>query len=94
MIFGVTSRDLARQYGCFLEKEKSECKTPLWWLRGREVVMSGGDAFDEVHDLAVGDCPEELLMWAELNSLDIDKCAESMIELWSLPAECNASEEN
>jgi len=71
MIFGVTGRDLARHYGCFLEKEESTHETLFWWLRGREVVMSGEDTFDEVHDIAVGDCPEELLMWAELNSLDM-----------------------
>lgn len=35
--------------------------------------MQGGDAFDEVHDLAAGDCPEELLMWAQLQGLDIAK---------------------
>ena len=77
MIFGVTGRDLARHYGCFLEKEKSERKTLLWWLRGKEVVMRGGDVFDEVHDLAVGDCPEELLMWAELNNLDMAEDVET-----------------
>ena len=84
MIFGVTGRDLACHYGCFLEKlekDENEHKTLLWWLRGREVVNRGEDAFDKVHDLAVGDCPEELLMWAELNGLDMAKCAENMLEL-------------
>jgi hypothetical protein len=74
MILAVTKRyDLTRHYDCYAEKSKCKCKSPIWWLRGKEVVMQGGDAFDEVHDLAAGDCPEELLMWAQLQGLDIAK---------------------
>ena len=77
MILAATKRhDLTGHYDCYVEKEKSKCNPPIWWLRGKEVVMQGGDAFDEVHDLAAGDCSEELLMWAQLQGLDIAKMPE------------------
>ena len=70
MILATSRRDLETHYNCFLEKE-SKCNPPLWWLKGLEVVMSGGDAYDEIHDLAVGDSPEELLLWASVQGLHI-----------------------
>ena len=78
MILATTRReDLQTHYNCFLVKEQSECNPPVWWLKGLQVVMSGGDAYDETHYLAVGDSPEELLIWAEIQGLSIKRCQQS-----------------
>lgn len=79
MIFGITSRELSHHYDCFVEKADTHnmppswCRhiPPIWFLKGLEPVMSGGDCYDEVHDIALGDNPEELLVWAELHGLSV-----------------------
>lgn len=55
------------------EKEKSKVKPPIWWLKGLEIAVRGADVYDEVRDVAFGDSPEELLVWAKINGLDIAK---------------------
>lgn len=69
MVFGVTGRELDHHYDCFVMMAYHN--PPIWLLKGLEPVMSGGDCFDEVHDLALGDSPEELLVWAELQGLSV-----------------------
>lgn len=65
-------------YNCWVEKEKSKVKPPIWWLKGLEIAVRGADVYDEVRDIAFGDSPEELLVWAKINGLDIAKGQ----ELW------------
>ena len=75
MISGITSRELSHHYDCYVEK--ADNMPPIWlrhipsiWLlKSLEPVMPGGDCYDEVHDLAIGDSPEELLVWAGLQGL-------------------------
>lgn len=76
MVFGITSRELSHHYGCFVEKVNMPStwlrhNLPIWLLKGLEPIMSGGDCYDEVHDIALGDSPEELLVWAGLQGLSI-----------------------
>lgn len=66
-------------YGCFVEKEKKS-KSPLWWLMGKEIAVQGADVYDEIRNLAFGDSPEELLVWAKVHGLDIAKNAEALIK--------------
>ena len=69
MVFGTTGRELSHHYDCFVMMAYHS--PPIWLLKGLEPVMSGGDCYDEVHDLALGDNPEELLVWAELQGLSV-----------------------
>ena len=77
MIFDITRRELSHHYDCYVKKAGN--MPPIWlrhipsiWLlKGLEPVMSGGDCYDEVHDLALGDSPEELLVWAGLQGLSV-----------------------
>ena len=71
MVFGITSRELSHHYDCFVKLEDTHHNPPIWLLKGLEPVMSGGDCYDEVHDIALGDSPEELLVWAGLHGLDV-----------------------
>lgn len=71
MVFGITSRDLSHHYDCFVELGDTNHTSPIWILKGLEPVMSGGDCFDEVHYIALGDSPEELLVWARLQGLSV-----------------------
>ena len=67
-------------YGCFVEKEKSKIKPPFWWLKGKEICVQGADVYDEIRDIAFGDSPEELLIWARVHGFDIASDAEALIE--------------
>lgn len=60
-------------YNCFIEKDSSNLETPIWWLKGLEIVVQGADVYDEVRYVAFGDSPEELLVWAQINGFDIAK---------------------
>ena len=71
MVFDVTSRNLSHHYDCFVKLEDTHHNPPIWTLKGLEPVMYGGDCYDEVHALALGDSPEELLVWAGLHGLSI-----------------------
>lgn len=66
-------------YGCFVAKEKKS-KPPRWWLMGKEIVVQGADVYDEICNLAFGDSPEELLVWAKVHGLDIASGAEDLVE--------------
>lgn len=66
-------------YGCFVEKEKKS-KSPLWWLKGREIIVQGADVYDEIREIAFSDSPEELLVWAKVHGLDIASDAKDLIE--------------
>lgn len=77
MILGYRNLD-SFVYNCWVEKEKSKVKPPIWWLKGLEIAVRGADVYDEVRDIAFGDSPEELLVWAKINGLDIAKGQ----ELW------------
>ena len=72
MVSGTTSREeLSHYYDCFVEEEKSRIKAPFWWLRGKEICVQGADVYDEIRDIAFGDSPEELLVWAGLQGLSV-----------------------
>lgn len=78
MIFDITRRELSHHHDCFVEKADHTIPPiwlrhlpSIWLLKGLEPVMSGGDCYDEVHDIAIGDSPEELLVWAELHGLGV-----------------------
>jgi hypothetical protein len=79
MVLGYSNLDRF-VYGCFVEKEKSKIKPPFWWLKGREIQVQGADVYDEICDIAFGDSPEELLVWAKVHGFDIASDAESLIE--------------
>lgn len=66
-------------YGCFVEKERKS-KPPRWWLMGKEIVVQGADVYDEIRNLAFGDSPEELLVWASVHGLDIASDAKVLTE--------------
>ena len=72
MILGYSNLD-SFVYGCFVEKEKSKIKPSIWWLKGKEICVQGADVYDEIHDIAFGDSPEELLIWARVHGFDIAK---------------------
>lgn len=63
-------------YNCWIEKEKSKVKPSVWWLKGLEIVVQGADVYDEIRDIAFGDSPEELLIWARVHGFDIAKSQE------------------
>ena len=67
-------------YDCFVEKEKSKIKPPFWWLKGKEICVQGADVYDEIRDVAFGDSPEELLLWARVHGFDIASDAEALIK--------------
>lgn len=79
MILGYSNLD-SFVYDCFVEKEKSKIKPPLWWLKGKEICVQGADVYDEIRDIAFGDSPEELLLWAKVHGFDIANDAEDLIE--------------
>ena len=79
MILGYSNLD-SFVYDCFVEKEKSKIKPPLWWLKGKEICVQGADVYDEIRDVAFGDSPEELLVWARVHGFDIANDAEALIE--------------
>lgn len=79
MILGYSNLD-SFVYDCFVEKEKSKIKPPLWWLKGKEICVQGADVYDEIRDVAFGDSPEELLLWAKVHGFDIASDAEALIE--------------
>lgn len=78
MIFGYSNLD-SFIYDCFVEKEKSKIKPPFWWLKGKEICVQGADVYDEIRDVAFGDSPEELLIWARVHGFDIANDAEALI---------------
>ncbi len=71
MIFDHISLDDNMVYDCFLEKAKRKSLPLVWCLKGKAIVVSGGDPYDEIIDVASGDSPEELLVWAQLNGLSL-----------------------
>lgn len=73
MVLGYNKPAAENVYNCWVEKEKSKVKPPIWWLKGLEIAVRGADVYDEVRDVAFGDSPEELLVWAKINGLDIAK---------------------
>ena len=75
MILGYSNLD-SFVYDCFVEKEKSKAKPPIWWLKGKEIVVQGADVYDEIRDVAFGDSPEELLILARVHGFDIAKSQE------------------
>ena len=79
MVLGYSNLDRS-VYGCFVEKEKSKIKPPLWWLKGKEICIQGADVYDEIRDIAFGNSPEELLVWAKVHGFDIASDAEALIE--------------
>ena len=79
MILGYSNLD-SFVYDCFLEKEKSKIKPPFWWLKGKEICVQGADVYDEIRDVAFGDSPEELLLWAKVHGFDIASGAEALLE--------------
>ena len=79
MILGYSNLD-SFVYDCFVEKEKSKIKPPFWWLKGKEICVQGADVYDEIRDVAFGDSPEELLVWAKVHGFDIASDAEDLIE--------------
>lgn len=76
MIFGYTNSN-SFVYNCFIEKEKSK---PFWWLKGNEICVQGADVYDVIRDIAFGDSPEELLVWAKVHGFDIASDAETLVE--------------
>ena len=75
MILGYSNLD-SFVYDCFVEKGKSKIKAPFWWLKGKEICVQGADVYDEIRDIAFGDSPEELLIWARVHGFDIAKSQE------------------
>lgn len=75
MILGYRNLD-SFFYDCFVEKEKSKVKPPIWWLKGKETCVQGADVYDEIRDIAFGDSPEELLILARVHGFDIAKSQE------------------
>ena len=78
MVLGYSNLDQF-VYGCFVEKEKSKIMPPLWWLKGKEICVQGADVYDEIRDVAFGDSPEELLVWAKVHGFDIANDAEALL---------------
>ena len=58
-------------YGCFVEKANCRNLSFKWILKGKEIVVQGADVYDEVHTVAFGNSPEELLVWARVHGFDI-----------------------
>ena len=75
MILGYNNLD-GFVYDCFVKKDKSKTKSPIWWLKGKEIVVQGADVYDEIRDVAFGDLPEELLILARVHGFDIAKSQE------------------
>jgi hypothetical protein len=70
MVFDTASgEELNCHYDCFVMMATHD--PSIWLLKGLEPVMSGGDCYDEVHVLALGNDPEELLVWAGLQGLSV-----------------------
>lgn len=65
MVFG-DNKLVENVYNCWLEKDKT-----VWWLKGLETVVRGGDVYDEVRYVAFGDSLEELLVWAQVHGFDV-----------------------
>jgi hypothetical protein len=76
MVFNFNKIAAENVYNCWVEKEKSRINPPIWWLKGLEIVVQGADVYDEVRYVAFGDSPEELLILAKINGLDIAKSQE------------------
>ena len=76
MILGYNKLAVENVYNCWVEKEKSKVKPPIWWLKGKEIAVQGADVYDEIRDVAFGDSPEELLIWARVHGFDIAKSQE------------------
>ncbi len=75
MVLGYSNLD-SFVYDCFVEKEKSKIKPLVWWLKGKEICVQGADVYDEIRDIAFGDSPEELLIWARVHGFGIAKSQE------------------
>ena len=76
MALGYNKLAAENVYNCWVEKEKSKAKPPIWWLKGKEIAVQGADVYDEIRDVAFGDSPEELLIWARVHGFDIAKSQE------------------
>ena len=75
MILGYNNLD-GFVYDCFVKKDKSKTKSPIWWLKGKQICVQGADVYDEIRDIAFGDSPEELLILARVHGFDIAKSQE------------------
>ena len=85
MVFSCSDEITAENvYNCWVEnraeKEKSKIKSSVWWLKGLKIAVQGADVYDEIHYIAFGDSPEELLLWARVHGFDIASDAEDLIE--------------